>query len=56
MSDGATVIVSTFLCLCKFQGVWGDGFEHRTHRIQKIFTEAGQGPWLKGDSALGPLV
>ena len=25
MSDGA--IISTFLCLCKFQGIWGDGFE-----------------------------
>ena len=56
MSDGAIVIVSTFLCLCKFQGIWGDGFEHCTHRVQKIFTETGWGPWLRRDSALGPPV
>ena len=27
-----------------------------TLRIYKVFTKTGQGPWLGGDSALGPLV
>ena len=28
----------------------------RILRIYKVFTKTGQGPWLRGDSALGPLV
>ena len=27
-----------------------------TLRVYKIFTKTGWGPWLRGDSALGPLV
>ena len=26
----------------------------RTLRVYKVFTKTGQGPWLRGDSALGP--
>ena len=25
-------------------------------RVYKVFTKTGQGPWLRGDSALGPPV
>ena len=27
-----------------------------TLRVCKVFTKTGPGPWLRGDSALGPLV
>ena len=28
----------------------------RTLRVYKVFTKTGWGPWLRGDSALSPLV
>ena len=33
------------------RGVWA-----HTLRVYKVFTKTGQGPWLRGDSALGPPV
>ena len=32
-------------------GVWA-----HTLRVYKVFRKTGQGPWLRGDSALGPPV
>ena len=38
MRDRAVVIVSTFLCLCKFQGIWGDGLE-QAHKGYKRLSQ-----------------
>ena len=53
MSDGATMIVSIFLCLCKFQGVQGDGLSAYTKGI-KDFHRSWSGSLAKRRLCLGP--
>ena len=54
MNDGVVGIVFSlvYVSLKEFGVV---GLDTYTWGI-KIFTNAGQGPWLREDSALGPLV
>ena len=54
MNDGVIGIVFSlvYVSLKEFGVV---GSDKNTWDI-KIFTNAGPGPWLRGDSALGPLV
>ena len=61
MNPGLTLIVSFFFFVqTSFRefGEVGLGTSQSDGRLKiyKIFTKTGQGPWLRGDSALGPLV
>ena len=50
MNHGVTLIVSFFfLFKTRFR-------EPYTLRVYKVFINMGRGPWLRGDSALGPPV
>ena len=55
MNDGVIGIVfsSVYVSLKEFGVVGSDTY---TWGIKDFLINAGQGPWLRGDSALGPLV
>ena len=55
MNDGLTGIVFSlvYVSLKEFGVVGSDTY---TWGIKDFLINAGQGPWLRGDSALGPLV
>ena len=56
MNHGLTLIVSFFFPLFRLvSGNLGRRVCARTLRVYQVFTKTGRGPWLKGDSALGPL-
>ena len=50
MNHGLTLIVSFF------SFVQTSFRETHTLRVYKVFTKTGRGPWLRGDSAVGPPV
>ena len=52
MNDGI-VFSLVYVSLKEFGVVGSDTY---TRGIKKVFTNAGRGPWLRGDSALGPPV
>ena len=56
MSHRLTLIVSFFSFVqTSFREFGKVGLAH-TLRVFKVFIETGQGPWLRGDSALDPPV
>ena len=52
MNHGLTLIVSFTLSRLVSRNL-GRWIWARTLRVYKVFTKTGQGPWLRGDSALG---
>ena len=56
MNHGLTWIVSFFSFVQTSFREFGEVGLSRTFRVDKVFRKTGQGPWLRGDSALGPLV
>ena len=55
MNHGLSLIVS-FPLFRLVSGNLGRWVWACTLRVHKVFTRTGQGPWLRGDSALGPPV
>ena len=56
MNDRLTLILSFFSFVQTSFREFGEvGLAH-TLRVYKVFRKTGQGPWLRGDSALGPPV
>ena len=55
MNHGLTLYLS-FPLFRLVSGNLGQQVCAGTLRVYKIFTKTGRGPWLRGDSALGPLV
>ena len=56
MNHGLTLIVSFFSFVQTSFREFGEvGWAH-TLRKHNVFTKTGRGPWLRGDSALVPLV
>ena len=54
MNHRLTLIVSVFSFVqTSFREFEEVGLAH-TLRVYKVFRKTGQGPWLRGDSALGP--
>ena len=56
MNRGLTLIVSFFSFDQTSFSEFGEVGLGSTLRVYKVFTKTGRGPWLRGDSALGPLV
>ena len=56
MNHGLTLIVSFFSFVRLVSGNFGRWVWACTLRVYKVFGKTGQGPWLRGDSASGPLV
>ena len=56
MNHGCNLIVSPFNTFQARFKESGDAGLSRTLKVYKVFTKVGWGPWLRGDSALGPLV
>ena len=56
MNHGLTLIVSFFSFVQTSFREFGEVGLSRTLRVYKVFRKTGQGPWLRGDSVLGPLV
>ena len=57
MNHRLTLIVTFLFPLFRLvSGNLGRWVWARTLKIYKVFRETGEGPWLIGDSALGPLV
>ena len=56
VNHGCNLIVSPFNSLQARFKEFGDVGLSSTLKVYKVFTEVGQSPWLRGDSALGPLV
>ena len=55
MNHGLTLYLSLPLFRL-VSGNLGRSVWAHTLRVYKVFTKTGQGPWLRGDSALGPPV
>ena len=56
MNHGLTLIVSFFsFAQTSFRELGEVGWPVAL-RVYKVFRKTGQGPWLRGDSALGPPV
>ena len=53
MNHGCNLIVSPFNIFQARFKEFGDVVLSSTLKVYKIFTKVGQGPWLRGDSALG---
>ena len=56
MNHGCNLVVSPFNTLQARFKEFGDVGLSSTLKVFKVFTKVNQGPWLRGDSALGPLV
>ena len=56
MNHGCNLIVSPFNTLQARFKEFGDVGLSSTLKVFKVFTKVNQGLWLRGDSALGPLV
>ena len=56
MSHGCNLIVSPFNTFQARFKESGDVGLSRTLKVYKVFTKVSWGPWLRGDSALGPPV
>ena len=54
MSHRLTLIVSFFSFVQTSFREFGEMGLSRTLRVYEAFRKTGQGPWLRGDSALGP--
>ena len=55
-NHGWNLIVSPFNTFqARFKEFGGVGLSS-THKVYEVFTKVSWGPWLKGDSALGPPV
>ena len=54
MNHGLTLIVSFFSFVQTSFREFGGWLWACTLRVYKVFTKTGRGPWLRGDSALGP--
>ena len=54
MNHGLTLIVSFFSFVQTSFTEFGGWLWACTLRVYKVFTKTGWGPWLRGDSALGP--
>ena len=56
VNHGCDLTVSPFNTFqARFKEFGGVGFSS-TLKVYKVFTKVGQSPWLRGDSALSPLV
>ena len=56
MNHRLTLIISFFSFVQASSGNLGRWVWAQTLRVYKVFIKTGQGPWLRKDSALGPLV
>ena len=56
MNHGLTLIYLSFSFVQTSFREFGEGVCAHTLRIYKVFPKTGLGPWLRGDSAWGPLV
>ena len=56
MNHGCNLIVSPFTTFQARFKEFGDVGLSTTLKIFKVFTKVNQGPWVRGDSALGLLV
>ena len=56
MNHGLTLILSFFSFVQTSFREFGEVGLGKPYRVYKVFTKSGWGPWLRGDSALGPLV
>ena len=56
MNDRLTLIVSFFSFVQTSFREFGEVGLGKPYRVYKVFTKTGRGPWLRGDSALGPGV
>ena len=56
MNLGLTLIVSFFSFVQTSFKEFGRWVWARTLKAYKVFTKTGRGPWLRGDSAVGPPV
>ena len=54
MNHGLTLIVSLFHLVQTSFKEFGEVGLSKKLKVYKVFTKTGQGPWLRGDSALGP--
>ena len=55
-NHGLTLIVSFFSFVQTSFREFGEVGLSTTLRVYKVFTKTARGPWLRGDSALGPPV
>ena len=53
---GCNLIVSPFNTVQARFKEFGDVGLSSMFKVYKVFTKVGEGPWLRGDSALGPPV
>ena len=56
MNHGLTLIVSFFSFVQTSFREFGDVGLSSTLKVYKVLTKVSWGPWLRGDSALGPPV
>ena len=56
MNHRLTLTVSFFSFVQTSFREFGEVGLSNTLKLYKVFTKVGQGPWLRGDSALGPPV
>ena len=56
VNHGCNLIVSPFNTFQDRFKDFRDVGLSSTLKVFKVFTKVNQGPWLRGDSALGPLV
>ena len=56
MNHGCNLTVSPFNTFQARFKEFGDEGLSSTLKVYKVFTKVGWGPWLRGDSVLGPLV
>ena len=56
MNHGCNLTVALFNTFQPRFKEFGDVGLSSTLKVQKVFTKVGRGPWLRGDSALGPPV
>ena len=56
MNHGCNLIASPFNTFQANFKEFGDVSLSSTLKVYKVLTKVGQGPWLRGDSALGPPV
>ena len=56
INHGFNLIISPFNIFQARFKEFGDVSLSSTLKVYKVFTKVGRGPWLGGDSALGPPV
>ena len=56
MNHGCNLIISPFNTFQARFKEFADVGLSSTLKVYKVFTKVGWGPWLRGDSGLGPLV